>query len=433
MSSIPVRIGILGCGNVGAALVKIIIEDQSLIESQTGEVLEIAAIAVRDLSAERPSWVPRELLTSDPFAVVADTSIDIVVEVMGGYEPAKSLIEEALKSKKSVVTANKTLLSDFGEEISELATSHGRDVFFEAAVAGGIPLIRSLKVSLAAERVRRVTGIVNGTTNFILTRMAEDGISYEKALRSAQALGYAEADPRADVEGIDASAKAAILASVAFGRKVSLSDVAGEGITSVTLDDFAFAKRHGYTLKLLAICEWFDQSGTLDGKVSVRVHPALVPLTHPLASVRDSFNAVFVEGDAVGELMFYGRGAGGLPTASAVLGDVIDAAHNLRYGSTERHVMRPKANMVSIDDLESQFYIAIDVTDRPGVLAQVATVFGANGVSIMSMEQVGLDQEARLIFITHLAKERAVRQTLTEVQQLPAARRLVGFIRVLGS
>lgn len=433
MSSIPVRIGILGCGNVGAALVKIIIEDQSLIESQTGEVLEIAAIAVRDLSAERPSWVPRELLTSDPFAVVADTSIDIVVEVMGGYEPAKSLIEEALKSKKSVVTANKTLLSDFGEEISELATSHGRDVFFEAAVAGGIPLIRSLKVSLAAERVRRVTGIVNGTTNFILTRMAEDGISYEKALRSAQALGYAEADPRADVEGIDASAKAAILASVAFGRKVSLSDVAGEGITSITLDDFAFAKRHGYTLKLLAICEWFDQSGTLDGKVSVRVHPALVPLTHPLASVRDSFNAVFVEGDAVGELMFYGRGAGGLPTASAVLGDVIDAAHNLRYGSTERHVMRPRANMVSIDDLESQFYIAIDVTDRPGVLAQVATVFGANGVSIMSMEQVGLDQEARLIFITHLAKERAVRQTLTEVQQLPAARRLVGFIRVLGS
>lgn len=418
---------------MGAALVKIILEDQSLIESQTGEVLEIAAISVRDLSIERPGWVPRNLLTLDPFSIVTDPSIDIIVEVMGGYDPAKALIEEALRSKKSVVTANKTLLSDFGEELSELARSQGRDIFFEAAVAGGIPLIRSLKVSLAAERVRRVTGIVNGTTNYILTRMSEDAASYQDALKSAQELGYAEADPTADVGGVDASAKAAILASIAFGRKVQFSDVYREGITSVTLDDFAFAKRHGYTLKLLAICEWIDGKEGEEGSVSVRVHPAMVALTHPLSAVRDAFNAVFVEGDSVGELMFYGRGAGGLPTASAVLGDIIDAAHNLRYGSTERHVVRPTAQILPFEELDYQFYIAIDVSDRPGVLAQVATVFGGNGVSIMSMEQVGLGQEARLIFITHQAKERAVQKTLAEVRELGAVKRLVGFIRVLGN
>lgn len=431
MSSIPIRLGILGCGNVGAALVKIVAEDQRLIEAQTGEVLEIARIAVRDVSAPRPEWVPTELLTDDPYSLVDDPSIDIVVEVMGGYEPAKDLIERSLRNKKSVVTANKTLLSDFGEEISELASSQGRDIFFEAAVAGGIPLIRSLRVSLAAERLRRVTGIVNGTTNYILTRMAEDRLSYQEALRSAQRLGYAEADPTSDVEGIDAAAKAAILASIAFSRKVSLGDVSKDGITSITLDDFDFAKRHGYTIKLLAICEWIGDSEGDNGKISVRVYPAMVPLTHPLASVRDAFNAVFIEGDSVGELMFYGRGAGGLPTASAVLGDIIDAAHNLRYGTTERHVERSIGQLLSIDDLSSQFYIALDVSDKPGVLAQVATVFGRNGVSIMSMEQVGLGQDARLIFITHQAKESDMKKTLDDVVCLDSAKQLVGFIRVL--
>lgn len=431
MSSIPVRLGILGCGNVGAALVKIIIDDQKQIESQTGEVLEIAAIAVRDTTMKRPEWVPSALITGDALSVVRDPSIDIVVEVMGGHEPAMQLIEEALKAKKSVVTANKTLLSNFGEELSQVATDHARDIFFEAAVAGGIPLIRSLKVSLAAERVRRVTGIVNGTTNYILTRMAEDAISYQDALASAQELGYAEADPTSDVEGIDAGAKAAILASIAFGRKVRLRDVSMDGITGITLDDFAFASRHGYTIKLLAVCEWFESTKGSDGTISVRVHPAMVPLTHPLASVRDAFNAVFIEGDSVGELMFYGRGAGGLPTASAVLGDIVDAAHNLRFATTERHVERPEGNILPLDELESQFYVALDVSDRPGVLAQVATMFGENGVSIMSMEQVGLGQEARLIFITHHAKEKAMRKTLDDVRELSAARRLVGFIRVL--
>lgn len=431
MSSIPIRLGILGCGNVGAALVKIIAEDQRLIEAQTGEVLEIAKIAVRDVSGSRPDWVPTELLTDDPYSVVDDPSIDIVVEVMGGYEPAKDLIERSLRNKKSVVTANKTLLSDFGEEISELASSQGRDIFFEAAVAGGIPLIRSLRVSLAAERLRRVTGIVNGTTNYILTRMAEDRLSYQEALKSAQQLGYAEADPTSDVEGVDAAAKAAILASIAFSRKVSLGDVFRDGITSITLDDFDFAKRHGYSIKLLAICEWIGDSEGESGKISVRVYPAMVPFTHPLASVRDAFNAVFIEGDSVGELMFYGRGAGGLPTASAVLGDIIDAAHNLRYGTTERHVERSIGQLLSIDELTSQFYIALDVSDKPGVLAQVATVFGRNGVSIMSMEQVGLGQDARLIFITHQAKESDMKKTLDDVVGLDSAKRLVGFIRVL--
>lgn len=433
MSSIPVRLGILGCGNVGAALIKIVQDDQSLIEAQTGEVLEVARIAVRDLTASRPNWIPRELLTDDPYSVVDDPNIDIVVEVMGGYDPTQALIERALRNKKSVVTANKTLLSDFGEEISEIASANGRDVFFEAAVAGGIPLIRSLRVSLAAERVRRVTGIVNGTTNFILTRMAEDNSSYADALSSAQELGYAEADPTSDVEGIDAAAKAAILSSIAFGQKVSLGDVFRQGITAVTTDDFAFAERHGYTIKLLAICEWFPDQDDSNGQVSVRVYPAMVPKTHPLASVRDAFNAVFIEGDSVGELMLYGRGAGGLPTASAVLGDVIDAAHNLRYGTTERHVERISGRLLPIDELTSQFYIALDVSDRPGVLAQVATVFGNNGVSIMSMEQVGLGQDARLIFITHLAKESSMQKTLNDVIGLDSAKRLVGFIRVLGS
>lgn len=433
MSSIPVRLGILGCGNVGAALIKIVQDDQSLIEAQTGEVLEIARIAVRDLTAPRPNWVPKDLLTNDPYSVVDDPNVDIVIEVMGGYDPTRALIERALRNKKSVVTANKTLLSDFGEEISEIASANGRDVFFEAAVAGGIPLIRSLRVSLAAERVRRVTGIVNGTTNFILTRMAEDNSSYADALSSAQELGYAEADPTSDVEGIDAAAKAAILASIAFGQRVSLGDVYRQGITAVTTDDFAFAERHGYTIKLLAICEWFSDSDDSNGQVSVRVYPAMVPKTHPLASVRDAFNAVFIEGDSVGELMLYGRGAGGLPTASAVLGDVIDAAHNLRYGTTERHVERISGRLLPIDELTSQFYIALDVSDRPGVLAQVATVFGNNGVSIMSMEQVGLGQDARLIFITHLAKESNMKKTLNDVIGLDSAKRLVGFIRVLGS
>jgi homoserine dehydrogenase len=330
---------------------------------------------------------------------------------------------------KSVVTANKALLAVAGAELTKLADDSHKDIFFEAAVAGGIPLIRSLRVSLVGERVRRIAGIVNGTTNFILSSMSDSGASYEEALRVATDLGYAEADPTADVEGDDARAKAAILATVAFGKLVRFEDVYREGITKITSDDIAFAKRHGFEIKLLAICELDERSGSGD-TISVRVHPSLVPISHPLALVRDSFNAVFVTGDAVGELMFYGRGAGGSPTASAVLGDIIDAAHNLSYGVTERQLSRDSAAIVDIATTSNSFYVALDVEDRPGVLAQVASVFGRNLVSIYSMEQEGKGDEARLVFITHTAPEAALHSTLEELGELETVKRVAGFIRV---
>ncbi|MDA8375191.1 MAG: homoserine dehydrogenase [Actinomycetota bacterium] len=429
MTDNPVRVGILGCGNVGAELVKLLTRDADLIDSQTGERFEIASVAVRSLDRERPAWVDRSLLTADPFEVVSDPDVDIVVEVMGGISPTRELIEKALANGKSVVTANKALLAVAGAELTQLARSVGRDIFFEAAVAGGIPLIRSLRVSLAGERVRSVAGIVNGTTNFILSSMTENGSSYEEALALATELGYAEADPSADVEGEDARAKAAILATVAFGRMVRSQDVYREGITGISAEDIDFAKRHGFVIKLLALCESGQDASGRD-RIAVRVHPALVAEDHPLALVRDSFNAIFVTGEAVGELMFYGRGAGGLPTASAVLGDVIDAAHNLRYGVTERQLEREVASIVPVEEMENRFYIAIDVNDKPGVLASVAQVFGSNMVSIRSMEQTGIDDQARLVFITHPAPESSVTKTLEGLRSLPAVRRVAGFIRV---
>ncbi len=422
------RLGLLGCGNVGSSLVQLIFENQGSIKEKSGESIELAAIVIRDPKAFRPNWIPKELLTTDAMAVINDPSIDVIVEVMGGIHPAKEYVEAALRAKKSVITANKSLLAESYFELEELADSVGRDIFFEAAVAGGIPLIRSLRVSLAGEKLKRVIGIVNGTTNFILTRMDEEGLSYDVALELARQLGYAEADPRADIEGIDAASKAAILASIAFGKKVRFKDVSREGITKVTASDFEFARRHGYTIKLLALCEkLFEDEEYLD----VRVFPALVPKTHPLASVRDAFNAVFVEGDAVGELMFYGRGAGGAPTASAVLGDIMDAAHNLRFGSTERRIERKDVVMAPVERLSGSFLIAVDVNDAPGVLAQVATVFGENGVSINSMEQLGFMNQARLIFLTHDSLEQDVMNTLAKLEELDCVRSLRQAMRVL--
>jgi homoserine dehydrogenase len=300
------------------------------------------------------------------------------------------------------------------------------DLLFEAAVGGGIPLIRPLRESLAGERIRRLMGIVNGTTNYILTRMTEEGASYHDALAEAQGLGYAERDPTADVEGFDAASKAAILASVAFGVRVVAGDVYREGISSITVDDIGFARRLGYVIKLLAMVERHD-----DGQVDVRVHPAMIAATHPLASVRDSFNAVFIEGDAVGELMLLGRGAGGMPTASAVLGDLLDAAHNLRAGGAARTVHLRQAAIRPIDDLESPYYLTLEVEDRPGVLAAVSRVFGDHAVSIRSMEQTGLGAEARLVFITHLAREREVQGCLHDLRHLDVVDRLGGLIRVV--
>ena len=415
----------LGCGNVGAPLIQLVRDHGDDIAARTGVRLEVAKVAVRSTSKERPVALADDVLTHDAAAVVEDPGIDVVVEVIGGIEPARSLILTALGNGKPVVTANKELLANVGADLFAAAEAAGVDLLFEAAVAGGIPLIRPLRESLVGERITRILGIVNGTTNYILTRMTEEGTSYQEALAEAQSLGYAERDPTADVEGFDAGAKAAIIASIAFGARVVAGDVYHEGISSITLADIAFAKRLGYVVKLLAIAE--QQSG----EIGVRVHPAMVPLAHPLASVRDSFNAVFVEGEAVGSLMFYGRGAGGSPTASAVLGDLIDAAGNLRKGSSASLGSLAKARIKPIDDVRSEYYLNLEVADRPGVLAAVAGVFGTHGVSIRAMEQEGLGDEARLIFITHVAREADVQATLHGLRELDAVDRVGTLLRVI--
>jgi homoserine dehydrogenase len=421
-----VRVGLLGCGNVGSALVSLLTREADDVAARTGIRLEITRVAVRDLDKARPPELDRSVLTTDTKELVTADDVDVVVEIMGVLDPADELVRAALAAGKPVVTANKELLATRGLELFAAAAAAGRDLLFEAAVAGGIPLIRPLRESLAGEPITRIMGIVNGTTNFILTRMTEDGATYDDALAEAQRLGYAEPDPTADVEGFDAGAKVAIIASIAFGVGVALEDVYCEGITRVTDTDIAFAQRLGYVVKLLGIAEM------VDGQVAVRVHPAMVPATHPLASVRDSFNAVFIEGEAVGDLMFYGRGAGALPTSSALLGDLIDAAHNLTIGGTGRAPVLAPAKLRPVDDLRSQYYLALDVADKPGVLAAVAGVLGDHGVSIQSMEQQGLGDEARLVFITHVAREADVQATLADLKALDAVRSIGGLLRVIG-
>ncbi len=439
MSPEPVRVGLLGCGNVGAPLVELIGRRSDDIAARTGLRLEVARVAVRSLAKERPVQLPDGVLTLDAAGLVVDPHIDVVVEVIGGIEPARELILAAFKAGKPVVTGNKELLANVGAELFAAAEEAGVDLLFEAAVGGGIPVIRPLRESLAGERIDRVMGIVNGTTNYILTRMTEAGASYADALSEAQSLGYAERDPTADVEGYDAAAKAAIIASIAFGARVVAGDVYHEGISGITTADIDYARKMGYVVKLLAIAEQHDgtdgaagAAGAVASEVAVRVHPAMVPAEHPLASVRDSFNAVFVEGAAVGDLMFYGRGAGGYPTASAVLGDLIDAAVNRTRGSHASIGALGKARLRPIDEVESAYYLNLDVFDRPGVLAAVAGVFGTHGVSIRSMEQEGLGDEARLVFITHVAREADVQATLRDLHHLEAVDRITSVLRVIG-
>ena len=427
-----VRIGLLGCGNVGAALIDLVRSRRLDIAARLGLDLEVVRVAVRSTTKDRSVDVAPAELTTDALAVATASDIDVIVEVIGGIEPARELILEALKAGKPVVTANKELLANHGAELFAAADAAQRDVLFEAAVAGGIPLMRPLRQSLAGEPIRRVMGIVNGTTNYILTRMTEEGASYHAALSEAQRLGYAERDPTADVEGYDAGAKAAIIAMVAFGMRVVAGDVYHEGISSITQGDIDVARRLGFRIKLLAVVERFDGDRDDRPEVAVRVHPAMVPETHPLAAVRDSFNAVFVEGGAAGDLMFYGRGAGGAPSASAVLGDVIDAAGNLRRGVHTGLGVLTRPRVRPIDDLRSAYYLSLDVVDRPGVLAAVATVFGSHDVSIRSMEQIGLADEARLIFITHVANERDFRATLRDLRGLEAVRHVGSLMRVIG-
>ena len=430
-----VRVGVLGCGTVGASLVALVERQNATIHARTGLSIEISRIAVRDLSRSRPINVENAVFTSDAMAVATDPSIDVIVEVMGGISPARELLLAALAAGKPVITANKALLAAHGSELFAAAEAAGVDLLFEAAVAGGIPFIRPLRESLLAEPVLRVMGIMNGTTNYILTRMSEAGADYSEALAEAQSLGYAEADPTADVEGHDAAAKIAIVASIAFGAEVTGADVECEGISKITADDIAFATRHGYSVKLLAIAERF--SAPNGDELSARVHPCLVPNAHPLAAVRDSFNAVFVQGEAVGDLMFYGRGAGGDPTASAVLGDLVDAAVNLQSGAHASLGAFAPMTIRPSSQLEAAWYLSLRVDDRSGVLAAIAGVFGEHGVSIDSMEQHSLSgpddaaNEARIDLIIHPALQSDVRATLDALGVLDSVRSIGSTIRVL--
>jgi homoserine dehydrogenase len=427
MSERTIRIGMLGCGTVGAATIRLLHEHADDIAMRAGCRVEVTRVAVRDLGREREVPLPREAFTTDGTTVVEDPDIDVVCEVLGGIEPARALLRRALANGKPVVTANKELLATEGKELFDAADAAGLDLLFEASVAGGIPLIRPLKESLAGERVARLLGIVNGTTNYILTQMTEHASSFDDALAEAQRLGYAEADPTADVEGSDAAAKCAILASIAFNSRVVASDVYREGITGVTALDIADARRMGYVVKLLAIAELDD------GEISARVHPAMIPQAHPLASVRDAFNAVFVEGDKVGQLMFYGPGAGGDPTATAVVGDLVTVARNRVSGGRSMGCTCALDRRIRpMDDTRGQYYLNLHVADRPGVLAEIAGDFGQNGVSIERVWQEGAGDEATLVFITHRAQEGALQKTLQELRESPAVRSIASVLRVEG-
>jgi homoserine dehydrogenase len=424
------RVGLLGAGNVGDALITLIDREADAIAERSGVHLAITRVAVRDLGKVRNSSGIEGRITDDALSVVQDPEIDLIVELIGGIEPAQSLIEEALRMGKSVISANKELLATHGAHLHDLAAKAGRDLLYEASVGGAIPLVRALSVSLAGERVNRVMGIVNGTTNYVLTRMAEAHTSYDEALAEAIRLGFAEADPTSDLEGYDAAAKTAIIASIAFNADIPSAAVYRQGITDIDLADIEFAQRRGCAIKLLSIAERNYDGGV--ESIAVRVHPAMISNDHPLAGVHGSFNAVFVEGDHAGEIMLYGRGAGGQPTASAVLGDLVDAARGLKRVTTFKHPVRRHVPIQPIDELQSTYCITLEVADRSGVMAAVAQVFGEHGVSIRSMEQVGLTSEARMIFITHLARESDVQSTLQGLRKLSAVVRIGGLVRVIG-
>jgi homoserine dehydrogenase len=423
-----VRIGVVGHGVVGSAFTALVARQRDVIAARTGVQLEVTRIAVSD-AGKHPTRVGSADVVTDALAVAAAADVDLVVEVMGGTTLAGEVIRTALESGKPVVTANKALLAARSAELFKIADERGIDLLFEAAVCGGIPLIRPLRESLRGEPIRRVLGIVNGTTNYILTKMTESGSDYSDALREAQQLGYAEADPTADVEGHDAAAKIAIIANFAFGVHVVADDVSAEGISRISASDIAMAQKFGYVIKLLGVAE--RDSGT--GAVSVRVHPAMVGLKHPLASVREAFNAVLVEGEASGSLMFYGRGAGGDPTASSVLGDVIDAAVNLRKGTHATLGTFSKATFTSPGEVVSEFMLTLEVADKPGVLHAVTGVFARNKVSIRAAEQDGIGSDARLVFVTHDARTSDVQKCLDEFQRLDVVSKVGGVIRIIGA
>jgi homoserine dehydrogenase len=429
MDTKTLGVGFLGCGVVGSAAATALLRGADELRVRSGADLQLRRVAVRTLSRAREVELPAEILTTDPWEVVSDPSIDIVVEVIGGVDPAKDLILGAFKAGKHVVTANKELISTYGQEILAAAETHGVDILFEGAVAGGIPIIRPMKESLAGDRVRRVMGIVNGTTNFILTRMSETGESFTEALAEAERLGYTELDPSADIEGYDAAAKVAILASLAFNARVVASDVHREGISRVTPADIRAAHELGYEVKLLGVAE-LDE-----GFVSARVHTAMVPKTHPLAAVRDVFNAVFIEAELAGQLMFFGRGAGGGPTASAVVGDIVEIARNVVTGgrSPGCTCYHNNARIRPQDEVKVRYYVVLSVLDQPGVLAAVSGVFARHGISIASVRQEGLGDEATLMLITHTATEGQHQTTFKELHDLDAVDKIESVMRVEGA
>lgn len=424
----PIRIALLGCGTVGSEVVRLVSEQSGDLAARVGAPLEIAGIAVR--RPERHPDVDQSLLTTDADALL-DSDIDIVIEVIGGIEPVKGWLLKALRSGKSVVSANKALLAEAGDELHAAAAEGGADLYYEAAVAGAIPILRPLSESLTGDRIKRVIGIVNGTTNYILSRMDETGSSFSEALAEATDLGYAEADPTADVDGFDAASKAAILAGLAFHSPVVADDVYREGISQVTAGDMDSAREMGCTIKLLAICERVGEGA--DEAIAVRVHPAMLPRSHPLASVGDAFNAVFVEAEAAGPLMFYGKGAGGSPTASAVLGDLVAVARN-RMAKAAGTVLPRYAGLPvrPMGQTPTRYHVSLDVADRAGVLAAVATEFAANDVSISTVRQEGRGDDAQLVIVTHVAPDEALAATVQKLRASDIVRDVVSVMRVEG-
>jgi homoserine dehydrogenase len=426
----PLRIALLGCGVVGTEVVRLLREQATDLAARVGRPLELAGVAVR--RPNRHPDVPAHLLTTDAAALVERDDIDVVIEVIGGIEPVRTLLLTALKSGKSVVSANKALLAEDGAQLHDAATAAGVDLYYEAAVAGAIPLLRPLRESLAGDRITRVLGIVNGTTNFILSRMDATGAGFSEALAEATALGYAEADPTADVDGFDAAAKAAILAGLAFHTRVTAKDVYRQGISEVTASDIASAKALNCTVKLLAICERTINAAGQEA-VAVRVHPAMIPRAHPLAGVGDAFNAVFVEAAAAGSLMFYGRGAGGSPTASAILGDLVAVARNRVRGSHGAGESSYAAlRILPMGEVPTRYHVALDVADRPGVLAAVAGAFADEQVSIQTVRQEGRGDDATLVLVTHSAPDSALSATVRRLGGMDIVRRVASVMRVEG-
>ena len=422
-----ITVALIGGGTVGTQVARLLTETADDLRARVGAPVRLTGVAVRNLGRDRPGIDPA-LLTDDSMAL-ASSGADIVVEVMGGIENARALILAAMEAGSSVVTANKALLAADGATLYAAAARYGVDLYFEASVAGAIPLIRPLRESLAGDRVTKVLGIVNGTTNYMLTKMDEQDADYAAVFAEAEALGYLEADPTLDVDGHDAAAKAAILAELAFHTRVTLADVYCEGISKVTLDDVHAAQKMGFVIKLLAVAE-----ASADGTgVIVRVHPAMIPRDHPLASVRLAFNAVFIEAEAAGQMMFYGRGAGGAPTASAVLGDLVAAARNRVTGSVgPGESTYSNLRVLPIGEALTRYYVNLDVADKPGVLASIASAFADNGVSIQVVRQDGHGDEAGLIVRTHRATDDALRRTVDRLRELDTVKRVVGVMRVEG-